>query len=175
MSADRGLIQVYTGNGKGKTTAALGQGLRAVGHGMRVVVVQFMKGSPSYGELTASSFLPGFKIFQVGRHEFVDKQNPDPVDVAMAQDGYRLAQRILLAGECDMLILDEINVALDFGLLDWHQVKELVGLKPPQLDLVLTGRYAPPALLEMADLVTEMVEVKHHYQAGVQARAGIEF
>lgn len=175
-ATERGLVQIYTGDGKGKTTAAVGQAIRALGHGYRVYMLQFMKGSTNYGELiTAAASLPGFKIVQSGRHEFVDRANPAPVDVRLAEEGLALAGRVVMSGEYDMVILDEINVALDFGLIPLEEVLTLVKNKPVKIDLILTGRDAPPALLDVADLVSEVREVRHHYRNGVQAREGIEF
>jgi len=172
----RGLIQVYTGNGKGKTTAALGQALRALGHGYRVLMLQFMKGSENYGELQAAArYLPGFEIIQSGRHEFVNKANPEEVDLRLARQGFNLAREVFFSGRYDMVILDEINVALDFGLIPLEEVLELIAAKPPDLDLILTGRYAPAEILAVADLISDIQEVKHHYARGVEAREGIEY
>ncbi|KKM12863.1 cobinamide adenolsyltransferase [Clostridiales bacterium PH28_bin88] len=172
----RGLIQVYTGNGKGKTTAAIGQAVRALGHGYKVFMLQFMKGSKNYGELRAAEkFLPGLTIVQSGRHEFVDKQNPEPVDVRMAREGLALAQEAIMSDKYDMVILDEINVALDFGLIPLDEVLALLNAKPSHIDLILTGRYAPEAIMRLADLISEIREGKHHYRDGVQAREGIEY
>lgn len=175
MPLQRGLIQVYTGNGKGKTTAALGLALRASGHGLRVLIIQFMKGWPNYGELRAVKQLPGVELRQFGRAEFVDRNNPDPADVRMAHDALRAAAEAMERGECDILILDEINVALDFGLITLDEVLRLLDAKPPTMELVLTGRNAHPELIRRADLVTEMLDIKHPYAEGVQARRGIEY
>ncbi|WP_088553216.1 cob(I)yrinic acid a,c-diamide adenosyltransferase [Calderihabitans maritimus] len=175
MTKAKGLIQIYTGNGKGKTTAALGQALRAAGHGLRVYMLQFMKGSENYGEVKISSLLPTFTIVQSGRHEFVSKENPDPIDIELAEQGLRLAREAIFSGRYDMVILDEINVALDFGLIDLERIIEIIKNKPPELDLILTGRYAPLELYELADLVSEIRDVKHHYYKGVKAREGIEY
>ncbi|MHB1125554.1 MAG: cob(I)yrinic acid a,c-diamide adenosyltransferase [Bacillota bacterium] len=172
----RGLVQVYTGNGKGKTTAALGQALRALGHGYKVMMVQFMKGSKNYGELQAvEKNLPDFVIIQSGRHDFVNKQNPEKIDIDLARQGLSIAREAVVSGSFDMLILDEINVALDFGLIPLAEVLELIVTRPVQLDLILTGRYAHGEILAVADLVSEVQEAKHHYASGVQAREGIEF
>ena len=172
----RGYIQVYTGDGKGKTTAALGLAFRAVGHGMRVFIIQFMKGSIFYGELkTAEMLSPYVTIVQMGREEFVDRNNPDPKDIELAQKGLELAKKIMEKNEHDILILDEINVALDFGLVKLEQVLELMEKKPEDMELVMTGRYAHPEVVKRADLVTEMIEVRHYYaEKGVDARDGIE-
>ncbi|BAT71815.1 cob(I)alamin adenosyltransferase [Thermosulfidibacter takaii ABI70S6] len=171
-----GYVQVYTGDGKGKTTAALGLAFRAVGHGMKVFIIQFMKGSIFYGELkTAEMLAPYVTIVQMGREEFVNRENPDPKDVELAQKGIALAKEIMEKNEHDILILDEINVALDFGLVTLEQVLDLIDNKPKDMELVLTGRYAHPEVIKKADLVTEMIEIRHYYnEKGVDARDGIE-
>ncbi len=169
------MIQVYTGNGKGKTTAALGQALRALGHGMKVFMIQFMKGR-TYGELvTCEKCLPGFTIVMSGRDEFVKKGEPEEVDLRMAREGFELAKKVAAGGEHGMLILDEINVAMDYGLLPVGEVLDFLRSCPREMEVVCTGRYASPELIELADLVSEVREVKHHYQQGVQMRKGIEF
>lgn len=172
---NKGIVFVYTGNGKGKTTAALGLALRALGHGCKVFVVQFMKGR-DYGEvLSAKQFLPNLIIYQSGLDSFVMKDNPSPVDIELARQGLEVAKKAITSGEFDMVILDEINVALDFKLVPLEEVVELIKTKPPELDLGLTGRYAPPEIIELADLVTEMVEIKHPYHQGAPARKGFEY
>lgn len=175
MPLKRGLIQIYTGNGKGKTTAALGLAVRASGHGLRVLMIQFMKGWPNYGELRAVKHLPGVELRQFGRAEFVDRDNPDPADVRMAHDALRAAAEAMERGECDILILDEINVALDFGLITLDEVLRVLDARPPAMEMVLTGRNAHPEIIRRADLVTEMLDIKHPYAAGVAARRGIEY
>lgn len=170
-----GTIQVYTGDGKGKTTAALGLALRAVGHDLTVYILQFMKGSPDYGELRAAEMLPGLIIEQSGRDEFVDRQNPAPVDVELAEAALKKAREAIAGGEYDIVILDEINVALDFGLLALNDVLELLRIKPAHVELVLTGRAAHPEIVRRADLVSEVLKIKHHYDAGVAGREGIEY
>lgn len=171
----KGLVLVITGNGKGKTTSALGQALRAIGHGYRVCMLQFMKGK-SYGEvLAAEKYLPNFKIFQYGLDSFVMRNNPAPIDVELARQGLEMARRLIRSKEYDMVILDEINVAVDFKLIPLEEVLEMVRTKPPELDLVMTGRYAPQELRDLADTVSEVMEIKHHYAAGIKSREGIEF
>jgi cob(I)alamin adenosyltransferase len=170
----KGTIQIYTGNGKGKTTASLGAGLRAAGHGWKVVMIQFMKGR-LYGELASCRSLGGFIIEQHGRDEFVDPDNPDPIDIELAEKGWSRALELAGDASIDMLILDEINVAVSFGLIPLNRVLELVKRKPEGLELILTGRYADPRLIELADTVTEMREIKHHYNAGIKSRKGIEY
>jgi cob(I)alamin adenosyltransferase len=172
---EKGLIQVYTGNGKGKTTAALGLALRAVGHRLKVLVIQFMKGNINYGELESSKELsPYLTIMQMGRETFVSRTNPDPVDVRLAQNGFDLAKRAIADEAYDIIILDEINVAVDYGLIPLSDLLRLLDTKPNGVELILTGRNAKPELVEKADLVTEMVEQKHYYDKGVPARQGIE-
>jgi cob(I)alamin adenosyltransferase len=170
-----GTVQLYTGDGKGKTTAALGAALRAAGHGKRALMIQFMKGR-LYGELEAVKCLSGlFTIEQYGRDEFVDPKNPDPVDVELAKKGWARARRAVQGEKLDLLILDEINVAVSFGLIALDDVIDFIRKRPPHLELILTGRYAPDGLIEIADTVTEMQEIKHHYRKGVKARKGIEY
>ncbi len=172
---EKGLIQVYTGNGKGKTTAALGLALRAVGCGLKVLVLQFMKGSVNYGEqVSAARLAPDLKLVKIGREGFVSKSHPDPEDVRRAQEGLSLAREAVASGAYDIVILDEINQAVDFGLIPLTDLLRLIDSKPGTVELVLTGRNARPEVLERADLVTEMGEVKHYYKKGVQARIGIE-
>jgi len=170
-----GTVQVYTGDGKGKTTAALGVALRAVGHNLSVYMIQFMKGSPNYGELEAARRLPGFVIEQSGRDCFVDRADPAPEDVRLAREGLEKARRAVSGGEYDVVILDEINVAVDFGLLTLADVHDLIDLKPGHVELILTGRSAHPEVVRRADLVSEVLNIKHHYDAGVEAREGIEY
>ncbi len=171
----QGLVMVYTGDGKGKTTAALGLGVRAVGHGLKVLMIQFMKGSPSYGEIRATSLLPGFKVVQFGLETFVDKANPSRADLDEAQAGWARAKKALEEKECDLLILDEANVAVEYQLISLAQLVELIDLRPAEMDLVITGRWAHPEVIARADLVSEVREIKHHFRAGIQAREGIEF
>ena len=171
----KGLVFVYTGDGKGKTTAAMGQALRAIGHGLKVLVIQFMKGK-KYGEvLAAEKYLPGITICQSGLDSFVMRNNPAPVDVELAQQGLNMARQALTSGEYQMVILDEINVAMDFGLIPVGDVADMIRSKAPAVDLILTGRYAPPEIVDLADTVCEVHEIKHHYAKGIKERAGIEF
>jgi cob(I)alamin adenosyltransferase len=175
MPLEHSLIQVYTGLGKGKTTAALGLALRAAGQGLKVYIIQFMKGWPDYGELVSVEKLPNITLRQFGRPEFVDKDNPDPEDIRQAHQALDRARQIIAGGEHDIVILDEINVALDFGLIGLAEVLSLLDDKPQKVELVLTGRSAHPALVQRADLVTEMLDIKHPYHEGTRGRRGIEY
>lgn len=173
--AKRGLIMVITGNGKGKTTSAFGQALRAIGQGYRVCMIQFMKGR-KYGEVIAGEkYLPDLTFYQFGLDSFVMRDNPAQVDIDYARQGFEKAKEIVHSGKFDMVILDEMNVAVDFNLIPEEEVLSLIRSKPPELDLLLTGRYASEKLREIADLVSEVTEIKHHYNAGIKDRAGIEY
>lgn len=174
MVLERGCTQVYTGNGKGKTTAALGLALRAAGRGLRVCVFQFIKGGGPYGEhLIAGKLAPLFTIIQTGRPGWVNTKDIS-TDRCIAQEALIRARGLLTSGDYDLFICDEINGAVGFGLIDVEQVLELIRLKPEKVELVLTGRNAHEQVMEAADLVTEMREIKHYYKAGVPARTGIE-
>ncbi|MCG0274603.1 MAG: cob(I)yrinic acid a,c-diamide adenosyltransferase [Thermosediminibacteraceae bacterium] len=175
MKSKKGLVLVYTGNGKGKTTAALGLALRAIGHGEKVYMIQFMKGSPEYGEVQAIKYLPNFQLVQKGRDCFVKKGDPHPEDLRLAREGLDLARKVIASGEYDLIILDEINVAVDYGLVQEEEVLGLIDLKPEATTLVLTGRYATEKLMEKADMVSEVREIKHHYMKGISAQPGIEY
>jgi cob(I)alamin adenosyltransferase len=171
----KGLVIVITGDGKGKTTAAFGQALRAIGQGYKVFVLQFMKGR-KYGEfIAAEKYLPHLTIRMSGLDSFVMRDNPATIDIELAQKGLDVAQKAIKSGKYDVVILDEINVALDFKLIALSEVIELIKNKPANLDLILTGRYAPKEIIKLADTVSEIQEVKHHYNAGIKDRAGIEY
>ena len=174
MGLERGCVQVYTGNGKGKTTAALGLALRAVGRGLRVCVFQFIKGGGPYGEhLIAEKLAPLFTIIQSGRPGWVNTKDISE-DRRVAQESLLRATDLLMSDAYDLVVLDEINGAVGFGLIDVEQVLDLIARKPERVELVLTGRNAHERVIEAADLVTEMREIKHYYAAGVPARTGIE-
>lgn len=174
MSLELGTVQIYTGNGKGKTTAALGLSLRAVGRGLSVCFFQFIKGGGPYGEqLAAERLAPLFTIIQTGRPGWVDTKDITE-DRRLAQEALERAKQLLASGIYDLFVCDEILGAIGFGLVDVEQALELVSLKPAHVELVMTGRNADQRLIDAADLVTEMREVKHYYRAGVAARTGIE-
>lgn len=169
-----GTVQIYTGDGKGKTTASIGAAVRAAGHGWKVFMIQFMKGR-LYGEIASTEKLDNITIEQHGRDEFVDPENPEQIDIDLARKGWDRAREIAEAGEIDMLILDEINIAENFGLIKLQEILEFLRSKPPALELIMTGRRAHQELIEAADTVTEMREIKHHYAGSVKARKGIEY
>jgi len=172
----KALVQVYTGNGKGKTTASLGLALRAVGHGYKVFMLQFMKGSKDYGELQAAEkYLPNLIIVQSGLETFVSKENPARADIDLAKRGLETAKKVIDEGHYDLVILDEINVALDFNLIDLEEVLEIIKNKPEHVELILTGRYVPRKIIDQADLVSDVTLIKHPYYQGVSARQGIEY
>ena len=175
--ARRGLILINTGPGKGKTTAALGLALRAVGNGMRVLMLQFLKGSWHYGELdSAQAFGDNFVLRQMGRGFVkVGGAEADPEDIRLVEEAWREAEAAILSGEWDLVILDEINYAISYGMLAPERVAETLRKRPEMVHVVLTGRSAHPLLVELADTVTEMREVKHAYQKGILAQRGIEF
>ncbi len=169
------MIHIYTGNGKGKTTAALGQAFRACGHNWKVMMIQFMKGDSSYGEIKSAEKIDNFTIKQFGTENFIDKNNPSDKDIKLAQDGLKFAQKIIENGEYNMVILDEINVAVDFGLIELEDAIKLLEETPEKLVLILTGRYAPEKLFDYADLVSKIEEVKHPYRKGIPSQEGIEY
>jgi len=173
----KGLLLINTGPGKGKTTAALGTALRAVGNGMRVLILQFLKGSWHYGELDAAELLgPNFVLRQMGRGFVkVGGAETDPEDVRLVEEAWKEAREAIYSGEWDMVVLDEINYAINYKMLDPAIVAEALRDRPPMVHVILTGRNAHPLLVELADTVTEMREVKHAYQKGILAQRGIEY
>lgn len=173
----QGLILINTGPGKGKTTAAMGTALRAVGNGMRVLMLQFLKGSWHYGELDAvEAFGGNFVMKQMGRGFVkVGGAETDPEDVKLVEAAWDEARAAILSGEWDMVVLDEINYAIGYGMLDPAKVVETLKRKPEMVHVILTGRNAHPSLVEIADTVTEMREIKHAYQKGILAQRGIEY
>jgi cob(I)alamin adenosyltransferase len=177
LEARRGLILINTGPGKGKTTAAMGTALRAVGNGMRVLMLQFLKGSWHYGELDAVEAFGGRWVMkQMGRGFVkVGGAETDPEDVQMVEAAWDEARAAILSGEWDMVVLDEINYAIGYKMLDPEKVAATLREKPEMVHVILTGRNAHPLLVELADTVTEMREVKHAYQKGILAQRGIEY
>jgi cob(I)alamin adenosyltransferase len=175
--ARQGLVLINTGPGKGKTTAAMGTALRAVGNGMKVLMLQFLKGSWHYGELDAvKAFGDNFILKQMGRGFVkVGGAETDPEDIAMVQAAWDEAREAILSGEWDMVVLDEINYAIGYGMLDPAKVVETLKARPEMVHVILTGRNAHPTLVEIADTVTEMRQVKHAYEGGVLAQRGIEY
>lgn len=171
----RGRVQIYTGDGKGKTTAALGLALRAAGHGFKTHIGQFLKGQV-YGELAAAKKLsPLLKIEQYGRKGFYHvTEDPDQDDIRRARNGLKKSLKAMLSKDFRIVVLDEINVAVYFKLLEEKEILDFIDQKPKSVELILTGRYAPPSFIDKADLVTEMKEIKHYFQNGVKARKGIE-
>jgi len=173
----KGLILINTGPGKGKTTAAMGTALRAVGNGMRVLMLQFLKGSWHYGELdavTASS--SDFVLKQMGRGFVkIGGAETDPEDIRMVEAAWAEAREAIYSGDWDMVVLDEINYAIGYGMLDPALVADALRGRPEMVHVILTGRNAHPLLIEMADTVTEMREIKHAYQKGILAQRGIEY
>jgi cob(I)alamin adenosyltransferase len=171
----QGLVQVFTGNGKGKTTAAIGTIVRAAGHGLRVFLVSFMKGNYAYGEYKTLARLPNVKVAQFGRRKFTDPARVDAVEKEQARAALAAAREAVTGGDYDLVVLDEVNVAVSYNLIALDEVMQLIRDRPPHVDLILTGRFADNRLLEAADLVTEMVNVKHPFDAGIKARKGIEY
>ncbi len=173
----RGLIIVNTGPGKGKTTAAMGTALRAVGQGLKVLMLQFLKGSWHYGELDAvQAFGDRFVMKQMGRGFVkVGGADTDPEDIRMVEQAWAEAEKAILSGEWDLVILDEINYAISYGMLDPAKVADALKKRPEMVHVILTGRNAHPTIVDLADTVTEMRQVKHAYEKGVQAQRGIEY
>ncbi len=169
---EKGYVQIYTGNGKGKTTAALGLSLRAVCAGKTVFFGQFVKGM-KYSELKANELLDNFEIKQYGRDCFIHK-DPDEEDIRLAREGLRELSEKISSNQYDVVVMDELNIALYYKLFDVQEVIKILKSKSPKTEIIITGRYAPEELIEIADLVTEMKEIKHYYQQGVIARDGIE-
>ncbi len=170
-----GLVQVYTGRGKGKTSAAFGLALRAIGRGLRVFIVQFIKGGFDYGELHSTKELKNLELRAFGRGRFITEEPPEVSDIDSATKALRFAQKIINGNKYDVVVLDEINVALSLGLIQTADVITLIKGKPGNVELILTGRNAPSEIIDVADLVTEMKEIKHPFKKGVPPRKGIEY
>ncbi|MFP4547124.1 MAG: cob(I)yrinic acid a,c-diamide adenosyltransferase [Fidelibacterota bacterium] len=168
----KGYLQVYTGNGKGKTTAAIGLAIRATGAGKKIYMAQFVKGM-KYSEIKTLEKFDNIHIEQFGLKCFI-KDKPKPEDIEAAQKGLEKAKQQMLSGNYDIVILDEANIAVFFDLFTIDDLLDVIAEKPDNLELIITGRYAHERLIEIADLVTEMKEIKHYYNNGVEARQGIE-
>ncbi len=173
--SSRGLVYIFTGDGKGKTSAALGVVLRALGHGLRAHITYFMKGDYPYGERNILSKLPNVTMASFGSLEFVDPTNVKPEEIEQARQALAAAREAMLSGNYDLVVLDEVNVAVAWKLVELDEVIRLISDKPQNVELILTGRYADTKLVQMADLVTEMLKIKHPYDKGIMARRGIEY
>ncbi len=172
---EKGLVIIFTGNGKGKTTAALGTVLRATGYGWKIYIVFFLKGKRNSGEYSALSRLPNVVISRFGLRAFTDPQSIKPEEKTQATRAFTAVQKAVMSGDYQLVVLDEVNVAISYNLVTLDEVIELINDKPSHVELILTGRYADTRLLEAADLVTEMVNIKHPFEKGIQARKGIEY
>ena len=171
----QGLIHVYSGPGKGKTTASLGLALRACGHGWKFLMICFMKCDPNYGEINSAKIIENFTIIQSGLPTFVKKGDPSEKDKKLAKEGLQLARSALEKNTHDLLILDEMNVALDYGLIELEEVMQLIDIKPKGMELVFTGRSAHPDVVRKADIVSEILMVKHPFEKGITSREGIDY
>jgi cob(I)alamin adenosyltransferase len=174
-TSTRGLVEIFTGEGKGKTSAALGAIIRALGHGLRVYIVFFMKGDFPYGEQKILCQFPNCTVEKFGFQEFVDPANVRPEEKEEARKALEAARKAVLSKKYDVVILDEVNVAAAWKLIDVGDVIKLIHDKPEKVELILTGRYADPKLIELADLVTNMVKVKHPFDKGILSRKGVEY
>ena len=173
---DKGLVYIFTGDGKGKTTAAIGTAVRAAGHGLRVFIAFFAKCDEYFrGEANALSRLPNITLASCRHRDWIDKENIKAEDKELAKSTLTAAREAMLNGNYNLIVLDEINIAINYGLVSLNEVIELVNDKPQNVELILTGRYAEPKLVQIADLVTEMLMVKHPYGKGVKARRGIDY
>lgn len=169
------MIYVFTGNGGGKTIAALGLALRSLGHGRRVVIIQFMKGRRDIGEYKLQKKLKGLKFFQFGRKKFVDLRHPLEKDKELARRGFEFAKRALKELRPQLLILDELNLAAKIGLINTEDMVKFLKRVPRNIDVVITGRNAPRSLIKMADGVSEVRKIKHVFEQGYKAKKGIEY
>lgn len=173
--ARKGLVQIFTGDGKGKTTAALGVVVRASGHDMRVFIAVFMKGDYPYGEWEALAKFPNVRIARFGFRTFTNPANVKPEEKEQARQALAAAREAMLGGNYDLVVLDEVNIATAWKLVELDEVVKLIQDKPPNVELILTGRQADKKLIELADLVTECLKIKHPYDEGIKARTGIEY
>jgi cob(I)alamin adenosyltransferase len=171
----KGLLMVYTGAGKGKTTAALGQVFRALGHGIKICVIQFIKGSWKYGELVTAEQFKGLLEFHVMGKGFTWKSKNIDEDIRAAKDAWQFAREVIESDNFGMVVLDELTYPMNYGMLDNDEVVRTLTSRQASLHVIVTGRDAPQALIDAADLVTEMTDVKHHYNAGIEAQKGVEF
>jgi cob(I)alamin adenosyltransferase len=171
----KGLVQIITGEGKGKTSAALGSVVRAVGHGLRVAVVVFMKGEYPYGEWNVLASLPNVKIFRFGFLDFTDPRNIKPEEKEQARRALETARKAICGGDFDLVVMDEINVVTAWKLAELDELIGIIREKPANVELILTGRYADKRLVELADMVTECLKIKHPYDKGIGARAGFDY
>ena len=176
--SERGLVIVYTGNGKGKTTAALGMALRAIGYEHKVCMLQFIKGSWHYGEMDSSKKLePNFELIAVGKGfvGILDDNSPREEHEKYAAEAVRICREKIFSEKYDLIILDEVNYPINLGLIEVQEIIKIIKEKPSELDLVLTGRNVKDEIVELADLVTEMKEIKHPFKSGIKAKKGIDF
>ena len=173
---DKGLVSIFTGDGKGKTSAAIGTVVRAAGQGLHSFIVFFMKGEDYvHGEMNSLAEIPGVSFANFGQKGRVDKEAVSAENIGQAKLALNTARDAMLSGNYDIIVLDEVNIALDYGLLELEEVVGLIEDKPQKVELILTGRYANPKLVQMADLVTEMLMIKHPYTRGIEARRGIDY
>jgi len=171
----KGLLAVFTGNGKGKTTASLGLAFRALGHGQRVCIIQFLKGSWKYGELESAKLFPELLDFHVMGRGFTWKSDDLEKDIAVAREAWKFAKKVINENKYSLVILDELTYLPHYKMIEEQDILSVLAAKPPLQHVVVTGRYASDELIALADLVTEMLEVKHPYKAGIKAQKGIEF
>lgn len=178
MEKETGLVIVYTGKGKGKTTAALGVALRAIGHNHKVCMIQFIKGSWHYGEMSSSKRLePEFELTAIGKGfvGILDDKTPKEIHQKIAQEAIQISRERILSEKYDIVILDEINYAVNLGLIEMQQVLDLMKVRPQKVSVILTGNHVRQEIIDAADLVTEMREIKHPFQRGIRAKKGIDF
>jgi len=168
-------VEIFTGNGKGKTSAALGVVLRALGHGLKAHIVYFMKGDYPYGERNMLALLPNVSFESFGHEYLIDPRNVKEEEREQARQALAAARAAILSGDFDLVVLDEVNVAVAWKLLEVEEVLKLIDERPQKVELILTGRHADERLIQKADLVTEMVEVKHPFHKGIKARKGIDY
>ena len=173
---DKGLVSIFTGDGKGKTTAAIGTVIRAAGQGLRSFIVFFIKGEDYvHGEMNSLAKIPGITLAKFGQKGWVDKEAVTAENIEQAKLALNTARQAMLSGNYDIIVLDEVNIVLDYGLIKPEEVIKLIEDKPPKVELILTGRHANPRLVQMADLVTEMLMIKQPYTRGIEARRGIDY